>query len=164
MLIEDIVGKFQDWKRKRTQLPIPPRSMLYHASPSMNHQSIMQQGILNNGVCKLYKGCTDGVVFLADNPRTAVEMLGDDNPGINKDMLDKSHGKGMLYQINPRAIDPRMLRQDPALPAQWLDPKFTYMYDGSVPASAIVKHKEFTIQNSYYLGKSFTSSSLPYPQ
>jgi len=53
MLIEDIVGKFQNWKSKRTQLPIPPVSMLYHASPAMNHDSIMQQGILNNGVCKL---------------------------------------------------------------------------------------------------------------
>jgi len=164
MLIEDIIGRFQDWKNKRTQLPIPPRSILYHASPAMNHESIMQQGILNNGVCKLYKGCTEGVVFLADNPRTAVEMLGDDNPGINHDMLEKSNGKGILYQINPRAIDPRNLRQDHALPPQWLNPKFTYMYAGSVPANAIVKHTEFTIQNSYYLGKSFTSSSIPYSQ
>jgi|13_taG_2_1085334.scaffolds.fasta_scaffold00040_29 hypothetical protein len=164
MLIEDIVGKFQNWKSKRTELPIPPRSMLYHASPAMNHESIMQQGILNNGVCKLYKGCTEGVVFLADNPRTAVEMVGDDNPGIDHDMLDKSEGRGVLYEINPRAIDPRQLRQDPALPPQWLNPKFTYMYAGSVPANAIVGSKEFTIQGSYYLGKSFTSTAIPYSQ
>lgn len=162
MLIEDIIGRFQDWKKSRTQLPIPPKSMLYHASPAMNHESIMQQGILNNGVCKLYKGCTEGVVFLADNQRTAVEMVGDDNPGINRDMLEKSNGKGVLYQINPRAIDPRYLRQDPALPPQWLDPKFTYMYAGNVPVNAIVKTKEFTIQNSYYLGKSFSGTAIPY--
>ena len=164
MLIEDIVGKFQDWKGKRTQLPIPPVSMLYHASPAMNHDAIMQQGILNNGVCKLYKGCTDGVVFLADNPRTAVEMLGTDNPGINKDMLEKSKSKGVIYEINPRAIDPRNLTQDPALPPSWLNPKFTYMYAGSVPANAIVKHQEFALENSYYLGKRFTGQPVPYRQ
>lgn len=162
MLIEDIVGSFQNWKSKRTQLPIPPKSMLYHATPAINHDAIMQQGILNNGVCKLYKGCTDGVVFLADNPRTAVEMLGNDNPGIDHDMLEKSDGRGVLYEINPRAIDPRNLRQDPALPPSWLNPKFTYMYAGSVPASAIVKHNEFTIDNSYYLGKRFTDQPVAY--
>lgn len=155
MLIEDIIGKFNQWKDKRTQLPIPPRTNLFHASPKHNHQSIMQQGLIRDGVCKLYVGCKEGKVYLADNAGVATHLLGDDNPGVNTDMINKSESKGVLYTVDSSKLDPALLSKDANLPAHWMDPKHTYTYAGDIPPSAIINHQEFTLTNSYYLNKTF---------
>ena len=153
--ITNPLKSFQNWKDKRTELPVPPKTNLFHATLSQNLPNIMQKGLIPDGVCKLYQGCTAGQVYLTDNAGLAATMVAPDQHKIDQNALEKSGGKGIMLTINSSLLDPALLSQDTNLMPNWLSPKFSYMYAGVIPSSAIISKEEFTIQETYYLNKSF---------
>lgn len=162
MKLREVFGirdKFAKYKADRTKLPIPPKVNLWHATLTHNWPSIQRQGLIPDGVCKLYGACDKGYVYLGDRATTAVEMVSPDQPGINKAELDKSGGKGVLMLIDSTKLDPELLEGDPNLAPNWLNPIFSYRYAGTIPASAIVEHDVFTLEKSYYANKNWRSVS-----
>jgi len=154
-----IKDRFQKFRTDRETVPIPPKVNLWHATLAHNWPSIQQQGLIPDGVCKMYGGCDRGYVYLGDRATTAVEMVSPDQPGINKAELEKSGGKGFIMLIDSTKLDPELIEGDPNLEPNWLNPIFSYRYAGTIPASAIVKHEEFRLEDSYYANKSWRSVS-----
>ena len=153
MLIEDIVGKFRQFKANREALPVPPKTNLYHVTLAHNWPSIQKQGLIPGGVCQMYEFCDGNYVYLADDAGIATGIIGSSD--LPKQELEKSGGKGVILLIDSTKLKPELLSADPGVPAHWLNPKFTYRYRGTVPANAIVDHNEFELEAGYYLNKQF---------
>jgi hypothetical protein len=155
MKINEIFGSFKQWKSNREKLPVPPKTNLYHVTLSHNWPSIQRQGLIPGGVCQLYDACDGNYVYLADDAGIATGIIGSSD--IPKQELDKSGGIGVILLINSTKLKPELLSSDPGVPTHWANPKYTYRYEGTVPAQAIIQHKEFQLDAGYYLNKQFKS-------
>ena len=156
MKLHEIFGikdRFQKFRTDRETVPVPPRTNLYHATLAHNWSSIKSQGLIPGGVCQLYNACDENYVYLADNAGIATSVLGSSD--LPKTELDKSGGQGVLLLIDSTQLKSESLSADPGIPAVWTDPKYTYRYQGTVPASAIIGHKDFILDQGYYLNKQF---------
>ena len=153
MLIEDIVGKFRQFKANREALPVPPKTNLYHVTLAHNWPSIKAQGLIPGGVCQLFDACDSQYVYLADDAGIATSIIGSSD--LPKQEIEKSGGKGVIMLIDSTKLKPELLSDDPGVPTHWLNPKFTYRYEGTVPANSIIEHKIFDLERGYYLNKQF---------
>jgi hypothetical protein len=164
-LQENIIQDFRNWWKQWKQdqvidLPIPPQTNLWHATYRFNLESIEANGLVPNGVCKLYDGCTNNVLYLTDSAQLAVGIVStegdtEQNPELVQKVRETG-GKALLLQIDATALDPKLLSQDPSFPPTRLDPTYTYMYAGAIPFKHIKVHSEFNAQNyGYYVRKGF---------
>ena len=143
MKLREVFGirdKFAKYKADRTKVPVPPKVNLWHATLTQNWPSIQRQGLIPDGVCKLYGGFDKGYVYLADRAGSAAQMVGTDQPGISQAELDKSGGEGVMMLIDSTKLKPELLQGDPALKPNWLSPMYNYRYAGVIPVSARVEH------------------------
>ena len=156
MLIREVFGiadRFAKFKADRETVPVPPKTNLYHVTLAHNWPSIERQGLIPGGVCQMFDACDGNYVYLADDAGIATGIIGSSDAS-EQDII-KSNGKGVIMLIDSTKLKPELLSSDPGVPANWLNPKYTYRYQGTVPASAIVMHREFTLDAGYYLNKQF---------
>ena len=155
MKINEILGSFKQWKANREKLPVPPKTNLYHVTLAHNWPSIQRQGLIPGGVCQMYSACDNKYVYLADNAGIATGIVGSSD--LPQQEFDKSQGLGVIMLIDSTKLKPELLSSDPGVATHWLDPKYTYRYEGTVPAQAIIQHQEFQLDAGYYLNKQFKS-------
>ena len=156
MKLDEIFGlgdRFAKFKADRETVPIPPKTNLYHVTLAHNWPSIKRQGLIPGGVCKTYNACDNTYVYLADDAGIATAIIGSSD--LSQQEIEKSKGKGVIMLINSTKLKPELLSSDPGVPAKWTNPKYTYRYQGTVPADAIVIHDEFVLDYGYYLNKRF---------
>lgn len=153
MKINEIFGSFKQWKANREKLPVPPKTNLYHVTLSHNWPSIERQGLIPGGVCQMVNACDSNYVYLADDAGIATSIIGSSD--LPKQEISKSNGQGVIMLIDSTKLKPELLSSDPGVPANWISPKYTYRYQGTVPASAIIDHKTFELNAGYYLNKQF---------
>lgn len=159
MLIKEILQPIRKAYKDNFVQQYPPTMMLYHSSLRTNKESILQKGLLANGVCQLYGGCKKGVVYLATSPKTSIEFLDpEENPGMSMDEYEKNDGYGTMFTIDPSKLNPELWSKDKGWERDWWSPKdFAYKYQGNIPASAIIKSQDVMLNHAYYMQKQVTA-------
>ena len=150
MRANEFIEKFKSWKKERETAPVPPPHNLFHATFMDNLPSIMKNGLLRSGVDKLYKQSESGVVYLTTSPNIASSMLDKQSSMIDKKILSKMSGEGVMLEIDVSKLDPKLFREDELVPASWMNPEYTYKYEGDVPPDAIKVRARFSVDTDPY--------------
>jgi RNA:NAD 2'-phosphotransferase (TPT1/KptA family) len=151
MRAKEFIEKFKSWKKERETAPVPPPHNLFHATFKDNLPSITKQGLLRSGVEKLYKDSEPGVVYLTTSPEIASSMLDKQSSMIDKELLSKMSEEGVMLEIDVSKLDPSKFREDELVPASWVNPRYTYKYQGDVPPDAIKVRNIFSVDlDPYY--------------
>ena len=147
----EFIEKFKSWKKERETPPVPPPHNLFHATFKDNLSSITKHGLLRSGVNKLYKQSESGVVYLTTSPNIASSMLDKQSSMIDKKILSNMSDEGVMLEIDVSKLDPKLFREDELVPASWMNPQYTYKYEGDVPPDAIKVRDSFSIDiDPYY--------------
>ena len=148
-----MLGRINQFRKDREAVPVPPKTNLFHVTLAHNWPSIKRQGLIPGGVCQMVNACDGNYVYLADDAGIATSIIGSSD--LPKQEVNKSNGQGVIMLIDSTKLKPELLSSDPGVPANWISPKYTYRYQGTVPASAIINHKTFELNAGYYLDKQF---------
>ena len=118
-------------------------SVLYHATFSVHEKPILKNGLLlsSQAPLNLFNKNPDAPqdmngVYLAADPQVALGFL--DRAWENEDIPEGYFKKYSLFQVNVNDLDLTKLEPDP----QYWDYELTYIYRGTIPASALTLVKE----------------------